>query len=100
MGGRRRARSGGAPDRERLSYLGLGLASEAGEVADHLKELLRDGAWRPGEVAEELGDLACYWAAMYAASGGRPATCWRPAARRSRRGSPPRRTRRARHRRE
>lgn len=31
------------PATGRLSYLGLGLAAEVGEVADHIKKLLRDG---------------------------------------------------------
>jgi hypothetical protein len=30
------------PTREKLSYLGLGLAGEAGEVVDHIRKLLRD----------------------------------------------------------
>jgi len=49
----------GSIDRERLSYLGLGLAGEAGEIADLVKKLLRDGdqSWRPERLAEELGDL-------------------------------------------
>ncbi|HYE52894.1 MAG TPA: nucleoside triphosphate pyrophosphohydrolase family protein [Azospirillaceae bacterium] len=66
---------GGCSDRERLSYLGLGLAGEAGEVADHVKKLLRDGdtAWRPEQVADELGDVAYYWAALCVAVGRSPA---------------------------
>lgn len=69
-----RAQADSPPDRERLSYLGLGLASEAGEVIDHIKKLLRDGdsAWRPDKVAEELGDLAYYWAALCVATGRNP----------------------------
>ncbi|MFY7960411.1 MAG: nucleoside triphosphate pyrophosphohydrolase family protein [Elsteraceae bacterium] len=69
-----RAQAADPPDRERLSYLGLGLASEAGEVVDHIKKLLRDGdsAWRPDQVAEELGDLAYYWAALCVAAGRNP----------------------------
>jgi NTP pyrophosphatase (non-canonical NTP hydrolase) len=68
-------RKGGTTDRERLSYLGLGLAGEAGEVADHIKKLLRDGeaSWSPDEVAAELGDLVYYWAALCAAVGRSPA---------------------------
>ena len=31
------------PDESKLSYLGLGLSAEAGEVADVIKEWLRDG---------------------------------------------------------
>jgi NTP pyrophosphatase (non-canonical NTP hydrolase) len=64
----------GTRDPERLSYLALGLAGEAGEVADHVKKLLRDGdsAWKPGEVAEELGDVIFYWAALCVACGRPP----------------------------
>ena len=64
----------GGPDRERLSYLGLGLAGEAGEVVEHIKKLLRDGedSWRPDAVADELGDLAYYWAALCVAVGRSP----------------------------
>lgn len=66
---------GGAPNVERLSYLGLGLASEAGEVVGHVKKLLRDGeaVWQPDAVADELGDLAYYWAALCVAVGREPA---------------------------
>jgi NTP pyrophosphatase (non-canonical NTP hydrolase) len=62
---------GGTTDRERLSYLALGLTGEAGEVADLVKKLLRDGeaAWKPNRVAEELGDVIFSWAALCAAVG-------------------------------
>ena len=66
--------AGGTMDRERLSYLALGLTGEAGEVADHVKKLLRDGeaAWSPAKVAEELGDVIFGWAALCAAVGRSP----------------------------
>jgi NTP pyrophosphatase (non-canonical NTP hydrolase) len=62
----------GGSDRERLAYLGLGLASEAGELADHLKRLIRDGAADPAGFAEELGDILFYWAALCHAAGRSP----------------------------
>ncbi len=61
-----------APDRERLAYLGLGLTGEAGEVAELIKKLLRDGAWSPEKLGDELGDVFYYLAALCAASGHRP----------------------------
>jgi NTP pyrophosphatase (non-canonical NTP hydrolase) len=66
--------AGGTMDRERLSYLALGLTGEAGEVADLVKKLLRDGesAWSPERVAEELGDVIYYWSALCAAIGRSP----------------------------
>jgi NTP pyrophosphatase (non-canonical NTP hydrolase) len=60
------------PDRERLSYLGLGLAGETGEAVEHIKKLLRDGLWRPDAFADELGDVAYYWAALCVAAGRSP----------------------------
>jgi NTP pyrophosphatase (non-canonical NTP hydrolase) len=52
-------------DRDRLlSYLGLGLASEAGEVATEVKKLLRDGTFDEERVAEELGDVMYHWIRM------------------------------------
>ena len=55
-----------------LAYLGLGLAGEAGEVVEHIKKLLRDGAWNPDQVAEELGDVAYFWACLCLAAGRQP----------------------------
>lgn len=60
------------PTTERLSYLGLGLAAEAGEVADHIKKLLRDQSLDVAAMADELGDVIYYWACLCAASGRRP----------------------------
>ena len=55
-----------------LSYLGLGLVGEAGEVAGEIKKLLRDGNWDPQRVADELGDVAYYWARLCVAVGVTP----------------------------
>jgi NTP pyrophosphatase (non-canonical NTP hydrolase) len=63
----------GGSDRERLAYLGLGLASEAGEVADVIKRLTRDGRLDVGHLADELGDVAFYWAGLCRAIGREPA---------------------------
>lgn len=60
------------PDRERLSYLGLGLTGEAGEVAGLIKKLLRDGTWSREALSDELGDVFYYLAALCAAAGHRP----------------------------
>lgn len=42
-----------------LMYLGLGLSSEAGEVAGKVKKFYRDGVLYNEDVAYELGD--CFW---------------------------------------
>jgi NTP pyrophosphatase (non-canonical NTP hydrolase) len=66
------AKASRPPATERLCYLGLGLAAEAGEVADHIKKLLRDGKIDESAMIEELGDVIYYWASLCAASGTRP----------------------------
>lgn len=63
----------GGSERERLAYLGLGLASEAGEVADAIKRLTRDGTLDADHLADELGDVAYYWACLCTAIGRSPA---------------------------
>jgi NTP pyrophosphatase (non-canonical NTP hydrolase) len=57
---------------ERLSYLGLGLAAESGEVADHIKKLLRDGKLDQAALIDELGDVIYYWTCLCVASGRKP----------------------------
>jgi NTP pyrophosphatase (non-canonical NTP hydrolase) len=59
-------------DAEMLSYLGLGLAGEAGEVADRLKKFLRDGEWDAEGLAEELGDVIYFWACLCLCAGRKP----------------------------
>lgn len=60
------------PTNERLSYLGLGLAGESGEVAEHIKKLLRDGQLDQAAMIEEPGDVVDYWASLCAALGRKP----------------------------
>ena len=60
------------PSRERWSYLGLGLAAEAGEVADHIKKLLREDRLDRDALADELGDAIYYWTCLCVASGRKP----------------------------
>jgi NTP pyrophosphatase (non-canonical NTP hydrolase) len=60
------------PTPEQLSYLGLGLAAESGEVADHVKKLLRDGKLDQSGLIDELGDVVYYWACLCIASGKKP----------------------------
>lgn len=43
-----------------LFYLAMGLTGEAGEVANKIKKLLRDGKLNQGELAYELGDCFYY----------------------------------------
>lgn len=57
----------------KLSYLGLGIAAEAGEVADVIKKWLRDGKLDRAALRDELGDVAYYWACLCVASGQNPA---------------------------
>ena len=60
------------PTTERLAYLGLGLAAEAGEVADHIKKLLRDQKIDEAAMIDELGDVIYYWACLCVAAGKKP----------------------------
>ena len=58
------------PERNGYSYTALGLAGEAGEIANKVKKFIRDG-YTPEELPEklhhlkdELGDVLWYVAAM------------------------------------
>lgn len=47
------------PKEQALNYLGLGLTSEAGEVAGKLKKIIRDGTSDVDALVAEIGDV--YW---------------------------------------
>jgi NTP pyrophosphatase (non-canonical NTP hydrolase) len=68
--------TGGAHDKHNdrlLSYLALGLTSEAGEVASAVKKLLRDGTLDMDNLVEELGDVMYHWVRLVMVTGRTPA---------------------------
>ena len=52
------------PDEHKTVYPALGLAGEAGEVANKVKKMLRDGKFDREDVAAEVGDCLWYIAAL------------------------------------
>ena len=57
---------------ERLAYLALGLAGEAGEVADTVRRSIREGSLQEERLAYELGDLIFHWACLCSEIGQSP----------------------------
>ncbi len=58
-----------SPGGQRIVYSGLALSNEAGEVAGHVKKMLRDDKGhitgdRRDKMVEELGDVFWYFANM------------------------------------
>ena len=57
------------PNQHKIIYHALGMAGEAGEVANKVKKLIRDGpdnrpdTWRE-DIASEIGDVLWYCAAL------------------------------------
>ena len=51
------------PKDKALEYLALGLVGEAGEVANKIKKVIRDGT-SPNNVRDELGDVLWYLAML------------------------------------
>ena len=72
---RRAAETAIYPDNKALEYLTLGLAGEAGEIANKAKKLIRDGADREEHHAKlnamghEIGDVMWYCAVLAAEMG-------------------------------
>ncbi len=52
------------PHTHPIIYPALGLAGEAGEVANKVKKLMRDGTLDKDAVAQEMGDVLWYLAAL------------------------------------
>jgi NTP pyrophosphatase (non-canonical NTP hydrolase) len=55
------------PDEYRILYPTLGLSGEAGEVADKVKKIVRDGEphlFYKNDIAKELGDVLWYVAIL------------------------------------
>lgn len=52
-----------------LAYVSLGLAGEAGEIANKIKKVVRDGDYNAEDLADELGDVLYYVARMAAELG-------------------------------
>jgi NTP pyrophosphatase (non-canonical NTP hydrolase) len=66
---RRSRRTARYPRESWLTYPALGLAGEAGEIAEHVKRIIRDDAGaisdeRRDAIAAELGDVLWYVAAI------------------------------------
>lgn len=63
------ARTAIYPEQHKVLYPALGLAGEAGEVANKVKKIIRDGTdklpkdWRE-QLASEIGDVLWYCAAL------------------------------------
>jgi phosphoribosyl-ATP pyrophosphohydrolase len=55
-----------------LALLGLSFIGDAGEVAEVVKNRLRDGVLDRGRLVYELGDVAYHWARLCAAAGVTP----------------------------
>src|SRR5262249_31917016 len=68
------SRYGRVPAGPALLELGLGFASEIGEVAGVLTKWLRDGEPLRDQLIDELGDVAYYWARLAVVAGVIPST--------------------------
>jgi len=54
---------------DRLVENTLGLVGEAGEVAEKIKKIIRDGNKDLDAIQKELGDVIFYWTALHGALG-------------------------------
>jgi len=58
---------------ERLAYAALGLAGEAGEVADSVRRGMREGVVNEDRLLYELADLLFHWVSLCVELGQPPA---------------------------
>ena len=65
---------------DKLAYVALGLAGEAGEVADEVKKMFRDGLDDLTPAADELGDVIFYWSCLCVIAGRNPSEILRASA--------------------
>jgi len=72
--------AGQSVSRDKLAYIALGLAGEAGEVADEVKKMFRDGLDDLTPAADELGDVIFYWSCLCVISGRDPSDVLRASA--------------------
>ena len=52
------------PYSARITYPAMGLCAEAGEVANKVKKIVRDGTMDRQSIADEIGDVLWYIAAL------------------------------------
>lgn len=52
------------PNTAQVTYPAMGLANEAGEVLGKVKKIIRDGTFNREDIADELGDVLWYAAAL------------------------------------
>lgn len=52
------------PMEAQITYPAMGLANEAGEVLGKVKKIIRDGTFNRDDIADELGDVLWYAAAL------------------------------------
>ena len=52
------------PSTAQVIYPAMGLANEAGEVLGKVKKIIRDGTFNRDDIADELGDVLWYAAAL------------------------------------
>ena len=52
------------PSTAQVTYTAMGLANEAGEVLGKVKKIIRDGTFNRDDIADELGDVLWYAAAL------------------------------------